>query len=108
MATKFTWEITSYEVTDRVTTFPANHEAGSMVKETETGIITRIHWKLTGTNKGESVSHYGFVIVPDAKEQDLLKVEDKQLIKTVQEILGGDVIAAEQANIEEHLIPSYK
>ena len=108
MATKFTWEITSYEVMDRVTTFPEDHKAGDMVKATDVGIIASIHWKLTGTDKDESVSHFGFVSIPDAKEQDLLKIKDKDLIKTVQEVLGVDVINDEHARIEEHLNPSYK
>ena len=108
MATKFTWKITSYEVTDRVTTFPENHQAGDMTKETETGVIKSISWELTGTDKDKSVSHYGFVTVPDATAEDLLTVKDSNLIDRVKQILGADVIADEQASIEEQLNPSYK
>jgi hypothetical protein len=108
MATKFAWEITSYEVRDRVITLPENHKAGDTTPASEVGVITSIHWKLTGTDKGKSVSHFGFVNVSEAKEQDLMDVKDKDLIKTVQDILGSGVIADEHARIEEQLNPSYK
>lgn len=102
MATKFTWNIASTEVKDRVETLDAENKPLPA-----TGTISVIHWELVGTDKDKSYSTYGATKV-NIENKVLADVKDKELIEALEAALGSDVIQAEKAAIEEHLNPTYK